>query len=300
MAPIVMDMCNFLPNLHHQYKAYGGWTWAFKDYYNENITQDLDAPYFADLISAADPYTFFDRFNERKLWKFIVDGTWDEFFMPDDEQFWWKDLDEPKYLLMNPDADHSQAFAVETDIPSLTTFIGAYLEEVTLPTIHWEISDSDTGNITLWFEGDPTSILDVMVWRGRSCGRKRRDFRMITLDEPCVCGKKLDGNKCFNVQSVFTPMKGLQPIMMNETVAVYETGPPEVPDKWWEAFMIGLKYRAFGKETDQTVDRNDIEIGDSWFKVGYGEIVWTSQISIVRKEYPFEDCKGETCKGHLV
>ena len=86
MIPIVMDMCNFHPNLHHQFKAYGGWTWAFKDYYAENITQDLDDEWFEQLLAAADPYAFFERYNERGLWKFIVDGTWDEFFMPDDEQ----------------------------------------------------------------------------------------------------------------------------------------------------------------------------------------------------------------------
>ena len=75
----VMDMCNFHPNLHHQFKAYGGWSWAFKDYYAENITQDLDDQWFQDLLEAADPYSFFDRYNGRNISKFVVDGTWDEF-----------------------------------------------------------------------------------------------------------------------------------------------------------------------------------------------------------------------------
>jgi len=318
MAPIVMDMCNFHPNLHHQYRAYGGWTWAFQDYYAENITQDLDDAWFADLLAAADPYAFFDRYNERKLAKFVVDGTWDEFFMPDDEQFWWADLQQPKYFLMNADADHSQATAIETDIPSLATFIGSYLNEVEMPEIEWEISDSEFGNITLTFNGDTTGIVDAVVWHGRSCGNSRRDFRMLTLDDPCKCGVS-SGGYCFNLESLFTPIQGLQPVESNATYARYEVNPPTYPEGYWEAFMVGLKYRAF--ESDVTgdvppskatpmgrteegqwrlLDENG-EVGDeSWFVVRYGEIVLTSQISIVQKDYPFADCSGETCKGTLV
>ena len=36
--PIVMDMLNFQTNVLHMYQAYGGWTFAFTDYYAENIT----------------------------------------------------------------------------------------------------------------------------------------------------------------------------------------------------------------------------------------------------------------------
>ena len=27
-VPIVMDLLNLIENMHHMYKAYGGWTWA--------------------------------------------------------------------------------------------------------------------------------------------------------------------------------------------------------------------------------------------------------------------------------
>ena len=133
----------------------------------------------------------FSRLNFCKcgLLQFVVDGTYDEFFMPDDEQFWWNDFEQPKYFLINPDADHSQATAVETDIPSLSTFAGAYLNDVALPTVDWEIDDGPYGNITLFFQGNTSSIVDAVIWHGKSCGRngktKRRDFRMISLDKPC-------------------------------------------------------------------------------------------------------------------
>lgn len=39
IAPIVMDLLNFEKNIAHMFKAYGGWTFAFIDYYNMNITE---------------------------------------------------------------------------------------------------------------------------------------------------------------------------------------------------------------------------------------------------------------------
>ena len=85
-------------------------------------------------------------------------------------------------------------------------------------------------NITVRFEGGYTSsILEVVVWHGRLCGRKRRDFRMVTLDHPWRCGIA-DGGEWLNVQSVFTPIKELEPIIDNETFAIYEVNPPHIPD----------------------------------------------------------------------
>ena len=300
MVPIVLDMLNFHPNLHHQYKAYGGWTFAFGDYYAENITQDLDDEWFEQLLQAADPYSFIDRYNERNLAKYIVDGTWDEFFMPDDEQFWWNDLQQPKYFLMNPDADHSQATAIETDIPSLTTFIGAYLNNVKLPIVEWEINNETGNNITIEFYGQTSNIIDAVIWHGRSCGRERRDFRMLTLDDPCYCGVQ-DGQYCFNLESLFVPINNIKPIQMNDTYAMYKINAPENPSSHWEAFMLGIKYKAFERnQTNNDNDNgNDKEV-ESWFLCDYGDMVFTTQISIVPNYFPFPDCEGESCKGTLV
>ena len=301
MVPIVMDMPNFHPNLHHQYKAYGGWTWAFKDYYAENITQDLDDQWFAELLDACDPYSFFDRYNERNLAKFVVDGTWDEFFMPDDEQFWWSKLEQPKYFLQNPDADHSQATAVETDIPSLTTFISAYINNIQLPMVDWVISNI-TGNITVELFGDTSKILDAVMWHGRSCGQTRRDFRMLTLDNPCLCGVP-SGEYCFNAESLFVPDNSIKPIYINNTYAKYEIGISDIPNNHWEAFELGIKYRVFDRENNDDINEEmstDDDASTSWFLVEYGDIVFTSQISILPFNYPFPDCQGSECKGVLV
>lgn len=42
-------------NLHHHYRAYGGWTFAFKDYYELNFTKELDNPNTQKMADIIDP-----------------------------------------------------------------------------------------------------------------------------------------------------------------------------------------------------------------------------------------------------
>ena len=43
--------------MHHHYRSLGGWTFAFKDYYELNITANLDTPEFNALQNIVDPYS---------------------------------------------------------------------------------------------------------------------------------------------------------------------------------------------------------------------------------------------------
>ena len=44
-----------LQNLHHMYRNLGGWTFAFSDYYDANITGDLDNPVMQKMAEIIDP-----------------------------------------------------------------------------------------------------------------------------------------------------------------------------------------------------------------------------------------------------
>lgn len=45
-----------MQNLHHMYRAYGGWTFAFDDYIALNITGDIDSPNMKQMCDIVDPY----------------------------------------------------------------------------------------------------------------------------------------------------------------------------------------------------------------------------------------------------
>ena len=46
-----------MQNMHHMYRAYGGWTFAFEDYTDLNITSYLDDPRMKMLADIVDPYS---------------------------------------------------------------------------------------------------------------------------------------------------------------------------------------------------------------------------------------------------
>ena len=78
-----------------------GWTFAFRNYYLENITLYLNNPYFQAMADIVDPYgraaifctaynklssdrlAYFDRYHKTKILQF--QGADDEFFLPDSE-----------------------------------------------------------------------------------------------------------------------------------------------------------------------------------------------------------------------
>lgn len=104
--PIMMDLLNMIPNMHHMYRAYGGWSVAFKDYWKLNFTQSLDDQSMLDLTKIIDPYWYRERLT---MPKFILDSADDEFFMLQDTRYWWNDMPEPMYWLLMPNNDHTAA-----------------------------------------------------------------------------------------------------------------------------------------------------------------------------------------------
>ena len=44
IVPIVLDAVNFVAVMHHQFRSYGGWSFALSDYYEMNITSRFDSP----------------------------------------------------------------------------------------------------------------------------------------------------------------------------------------------------------------------------------------------------------------
>ena len=58
VAPVVLSFLNMVENFHHYWRALGGWSFAMKDYYGENITETLDDP----LNAEAQKERIFERY----------------------------------------------------------------------------------------------------------------------------------------------------------------------------------------------------------------------------------------------
>merc|ERR1719379_1659497 len=122
--------------------------------------------------------------------------------MPDDTTFWWNAMTEPKHFIMVPNAEHSEATGVLELLPAMSTYMRSVLKNITAPKMTWSI-DPDSGNITMKTNVEPIS---VDMWHATTCNSKRRDFRLLNLDDPCTCGIKAKG-MCVNLKVFWSKIR---------------------------------------------------------------------------------------------
>ena len=81
LAPLVPIVPDIRAEVHRQWRSYGGFTFAFSDYTDANITQLVDSDGFARLQQAVDPKYYAARLA--RLPKLVVDSSDDEFMQFD-------------------------------------------------------------------------------------------------------------------------------------------------------------------------------------------------------------------------
>ena len=101
-----------IPQFKHQWKCYGNWSFAVKDYQAESIFDFMDTKMMEDLSHIVDPYYYLTRPRLINVPKFLICATGDEFFMPDSPQFFYDKIQGVKHLWMVPNAEHSLAFNI--------------------------------------------------------------------------------------------------------------------------------------------------------------------------------------------
>jgi PhoPQ-activated pathogenicity-related protein len=281
IVPIVLDAINFVAVEHHQWRSYGGWSYALEDYYEMDIMTRLDTPEMELLQEMEDPYFYRDRLTMPKL---VINAVGDEFQQPDDTWYWWNDMPEPKHFLLVPNAEHSLATGILEAVPAVGTWIEYLLEKRTIPKVHWK-RDESNGAITVTWHGElGQRVQEAAMWYATTCNTERRDFRLINIDDPCTCGVGADGY-CLNLK-VLWQKQTLEEVAPNTYTASFS-----VDDGRWAAFLIDL---TFAKE------RNLATSVYQWPVDRAGCLEFTTEVSISPNTFPYDDCYLETCDGPLL
>lgn len=289
IVPIVLDAINFVEVEHHQWRSYGGWSWALNDYYELDIMTRLDIPQMKMLQMQEDPFFMRERLTMPKL---VVNAVLDEFQQPDDTRYWWNQMPEPKHFLMTPNAEHSEATGILEIVPAIGTWLSYILSETDVPTFDWTISE-ETGEIVAKLDGNGR-VHSAHVWYAYSCGTnpdgiKRRDFRVMSLDNPCECGVFSDGY-CLNLKSMWNKIELNQTIEHGRRTYRAKVDAPE--DGRYVAFFIDVKY-----------DRprsDELQKNGGLPKDLPGRLEFTTEVSVLPNTFPYESCSGETCDGVLL
>jgi len=291
MVPIVLDAINFVEVIHHQYRSYNGFSWALSDYTDMDILQRLDTPEMLLLQQNEDPYFFKDRMTIPKL---IINAALDEFQQPDDSLYWYSGLPEPKHLMMVPNAEHSLATGILEVVPAVSAWISHLLNNKPLPKLDWSIATDGRITATLDSSGrGMPEVEEVNAWWAYSCGTNtdapslpRKDFRVISVDNPCKCGVAYDGN-CLNLRSFWTK-ETLQPTSVDGSKATYSAHYDPPADGRYVAYFIEVTYKKLTKgwgPEDQDQQQRQLNIESST----------KDKIEEIKKKY--EEAKGDIKKA---
>jgi PhoPQ-activated pathogenicity-related protein len=196
IAPIVIDTLNVEDVFMHQWECYGYWAPAVQDYVDAGIMNWLGTPRMDALMAIEDPYQYRERLT---LPKYLVSSTGDQFFPPDDSQFYFSDLPGEKYLRYVPNTDHSMtspdAYA------NLLEWFRSVTQNYPRPRFYWD-TDRSQGTITVRVIDAPTRVL---LWQ--AANPNARDFRLQTIG-PAWTSTTVSGQNGIYTVSVPQPAAG--------------------------------------------------------------------------------------------
>jgi PhoPQ-activated pathogenicity-related protein len=319
IVPIVLDAINFVVVEHHQYRSYGGWTYALQDYIDMNITLRFDDPNMILLQQYEDPFFYRDRLTMPKL---VVNAVMDEFQQPDDTHYWWNDMPEPKHFLIAPNAEHSMATGILEVVPAISAWVLNHLLSEPIPKFTWDI-DQTTGAITATLN-EIGVVHEANVWWAYSCGQNawdnnvlRRDYRVAHLDNPCSCGLYADGY-CANLKSFWHK----QPLVATSNKGRRQyTAKIDAPgDGRWVAYFIDIKYvnknaftidimNLYKNMTQYSKEKRGVRFTDKYgldvdfggFPHDFGRFYeFTTEVSVFPNTFPYPECSGVSCGNQVV
>jgi PhoPQ-activated pathogenicity-related protein len=173
IIPIVIDALNSEAITRHHYEAYGFFSPALKDYVNHKLFPDkIGTPEYQHILAIEDPYNYRNRDRLRTIPKYMINASGDQFFLPDNSQFYFPELKGEKYLRYVENAKHNLEGSDARE--SMTAFYEAVLNNRARPRFSW-VKQKD-GSLVVTVVDKPR---EVILWQATN--PKARDFRVDTI-----------------------------------------------------------------------------------------------------------------------
>ena len=282
IVPIVFDVLSFKDGVQHMWRTLGNWTFAFTDYRDMNITLYLnDGTDNMDVLAAqVDPLAYAENLTMSKL---VVDATGDEFFQPQDDDFWWGKLPGESLRMMVDNAEHSMATGALYLITGAEAWFAALLADQPRPTFTWQRSPAGDEIAVTVTGQQPVAVVNRMA---TTLDGYRRDFRIVAGNTPA--------NPCKYIPGPVFGSACLRPmIWIGNTIGPTAWDPAtqtstyiatqDAPDVGWRAFLVELYFNS-------TIPGLYMQL--------------TTQVAMLPAPgtplYPFELCTGVGCIGDLV
>ena len=257
LVPIVPDL---RAELHRQYQAYGGFSFAFEPYIQAGLIKVIDTPLAKSAMQMIDPLTFNDTLSQ--IPKLIVVSSSDEFMMMDWSNIWGDKFSGESHLLILPNAEHTMATNLPGVLSSVTTFIKSIVSGHTSeqrPRFEYQYCN-ETGQLNVTIP-DNFDVDSVYFRTGKTISMLSRDFRFLRQannnTEPCTApwfklpfGWNLLGGDCVQLE----PWIGTKLEENPEIPGLYTAKPPHVHRGHWVGYYIEVYFKGDTPSTSPSSD----------------------------------------------
>ena len=169
IMPLVIDALNSEAITKHHFEAYGFFSPSLNDYVNHRLfPHKIGTPEYKAVLDIEDPYNYRHRAS-LKMPKFMINAAGDQFFLPDNSQFYYGDLPEEKHIRYVPNAKHDLAGSDATE--SMIAFYQSILSGKPRPRFSW-MKHKD-GSLVVKPMDKPSQ---VNLWQATN--PNTRDFRL--------------------------------------------------------------------------------------------------------------------------
>jgi len=285
IAPLVPIVPNLRREMHRMWRSYGGWTFAFSDYTDVNLTRKVDDPEFAQALKVIDPAFYYDRLA--LIPKYPVYSSDDEFMMFDWSALWYPEIPGETHLLIAPNSEHSLATGIPTLTPSLANLVSSVGNghgTKQRPSFEYAYNEED-GTLSVTIPKD-APVVKVALKHAFTLQSRRRDFRWVRAASEATGKCRLPEIPL--LKPVFGGGNCIVPIVWKDTELeateqdnnlVYSYT-PAADTKKWLGYYILIQF-----ESDTGL---------------HAKYHMTTPGFIFPTEYPFEDCHGAGCEGTLL
>eukprot|EP01132_Coremiostelium_polycephalum_P001298 gene1298-1640_t len=262
VIPIVFPTLNLIQNSINHYRSYGGWSFAYGDYFTQGLMKYLNAPEFEAIARQVDPIYYI---NQLRMPKYIINAVGDEYFLPDSANFFWSQLMGTSSLLrIHPNAGHSLITRDKELIEEIISYYNIIINKQKLPEFDWSIVPDPTTNQTTIYVNTKNSCSfqkpsSVVVYQADTLSTTRRDWRFHTFNQTTGTVQVQ------NITWVPTPLKEVDDDFYSFTVST-------PPQGGWRGAFIELTYPSF-----------------------FGPQRYTTDFFYAPFNFPFENC-GNRCQ----
>lgn len=172
IMPMVIDALNSEVITKHHFEAYGFFSSSLNDYVNHGLfPHKIGTPEYKAVLDIEDPYNYRNR-PSLKMPKFMINAAGDQFFLPDNSQFYYGDLPEEKHLRYVPNAKHD--LAGSDSVESMIAFYQSILTGTPRPRFSWK-KEKD-GSLVVKLDSQSAKPKEVNLWQATN--PNTRDFRL--------------------------------------------------------------------------------------------------------------------------